>query len=116
MNQAACPDAAVRVTEPHQGVFVIPGKLALEAPRREQVAALKLRLSHAASLITSERFKAPSTSENFRPVLSFGLLSATSDTATITSPISNATSANRLLIIAPFLYVRDCIRGSARFI
>lgn len=27
MNQTACPNAAVCVTEPHQGAFIIPGKL-----------------------------------------------------------------------------------------
>lgn len=63
MNQTVCPDAAARVTEPHQGAFIIPGKLLLQPRGENNWLKLKLRLSRAASLITSEGFKVSSTSK-----------------------------------------------------
>lgn len=55
--------AAAHVTEPHQGAFIIPGKLLLQPRGENNWLKLKLRLSRAASLITSEGFKVSSTSK-----------------------------------------------------
>lgn len=63
MNQTACPNAAVCVTEPHQGAFIIPGKLVFQPRGENDWLNKKLRLSHSDSLITSKRFKVSSRSK-----------------------------------------------------
>lgn len=67
----------------------------IPTPRREQLAKLKLRLSHSASLITGERFKVSSASQTSVQCSPSVFLLPTSDTAKITSSISNAALANK---------------------
>lgn len=93
--------------------------------RREQLAKLKLRLSHSASLITSKRFKVSSTSKTSKTSLLLLLSSSLCQLLpTATSDATMITVLSRMLLllikliimIALFIYPCDRIRGSARFI